>query len=597
VANYPGSLDSLTNPASDDTLASVPHHTQHATANDILEALEARLGYGTTSTPVLGATLMGTGTGTSRWKPTRTVVVEASGGDDLTALQAAAATEGTRIILRDPLYLLSAEWHIDQSNIYIEGAGAVGTGATVIRRSAAGSGAVIRWGAPAATTYPPGGTLVHGGGARNLQIDANGDADHALHVHVADRLIFEDVWLLYADVACLYMDTITYTSGDVDNYNRNAFCEFRNVRAFLQTSGYTLNPDTAKGFVIAGSASNTVGGMNTYACTFTHCYTGAPDIGVQINDADDLQFFGCYFNGSYGVELNGSSGVANARNVHFFGGIAGGTTGTVIARATGMTNPSRDNTWTVMGNEDTAGTMWPVIEPGAGFRWARADGTTTVRRDNRTSSSLHDDFHTVATASGSIGALGWSGGATLVGYTASTAGHLGINYITCAASIGAKNSIYLGPNALLLPSVAFDAAFIVGLYDKDSDTGNRVGFTSDPTAALASPASDGIYFEKLAADTNWFAVCRASGTQTRTDTGIATTSLSYVHLRIRRASASRIEFTIGNPTNQQPTVSTSTNVPTAALGAFFSIETAANTAKRMNIDLFDLEIIGQTRWQ
>ena len=41
---YPGAIDSLTNPTSSDTLASVPHDQQHANANDAIEAIENELG-------------------------------------------------------------------------------------------------------------------------------------------------------------------------------------------------------------------------------------------------------------------------------------------------------------------------------------------------------------------------------------------------------------------------------------------------------------------------------------------------------------------------------------------------------------------------
>lgn len=46
ASNYPGSLDSLTNPTAADTLnsATVPHADQHANANDAIEAIEATLG-------------------------------------------------------------------------------------------------------------------------------------------------------------------------------------------------------------------------------------------------------------------------------------------------------------------------------------------------------------------------------------------------------------------------------------------------------------------------------------------------------------------------------------------------------------------------
>lgn len=42
--NFPTSLDALNNPTSYDTLASVPHATQHSDANDAIEALEAKVG-------------------------------------------------------------------------------------------------------------------------------------------------------------------------------------------------------------------------------------------------------------------------------------------------------------------------------------------------------------------------------------------------------------------------------------------------------------------------------------------------------------------------------------------------------------------------
>ncbi len=46
ATNYPNSLDILTNPTSTDRLdsTSVPHHQQHADANDAIEALQTVLG-------------------------------------------------------------------------------------------------------------------------------------------------------------------------------------------------------------------------------------------------------------------------------------------------------------------------------------------------------------------------------------------------------------------------------------------------------------------------------------------------------------------------------------------------------------------------
>jgi len=44
ATSYPASLDSFTNPTAVDTLDSPPHDTQHADANDAIEALQAKVG-------------------------------------------------------------------------------------------------------------------------------------------------------------------------------------------------------------------------------------------------------------------------------------------------------------------------------------------------------------------------------------------------------------------------------------------------------------------------------------------------------------------------------------------------------------------------
>jgi len=46
ATNYPTSLDTLTNPVSNDSLNSPSHSAQHANANDAIEAIEAKLGVG-----------------------------------------------------------------------------------------------------------------------------------------------------------------------------------------------------------------------------------------------------------------------------------------------------------------------------------------------------------------------------------------------------------------------------------------------------------------------------------------------------------------------------------------------------------------------
>lgn len=67
--NYPTSLDTLTNPEGTQTLNSPDHAGQHSDANDILEALEAKVGLGA-GTPTANTLLVGSGNGTATWSGT-----------------------------------------------------------------------------------------------------------------------------------------------------------------------------------------------------------------------------------------------------------------------------------------------------------------------------------------------------------------------------------------------------------------------------------------------------------------------------------------------------------------------------------------------
>lgn len=70
MANYPTSLDALANPLATDptTSLTVPHAMQHATVNDILEALEAKLGIGTTGPSVANRILGSDSPGVTSWR-------------------------------------------------------------------------------------------------------------------------------------------------------------------------------------------------------------------------------------------------------------------------------------------------------------------------------------------------------------------------------------------------------------------------------------------------------------------------------------------------------------------------------------------------
>ena len=71
ASNYPTSIDTFTNPSAGASLSSPSHSSQHGDANDAIEALEAKLGIG--SSPASGATngavLVANGSGSTTWTP------------------------------------------------------------------------------------------------------------------------------------------------------------------------------------------------------------------------------------------------------------------------------------------------------------------------------------------------------------------------------------------------------------------------------------------------------------------------------------------------------------------------------------------------
>lgn len=93
--NFPTSLDTFTNPSSANTLDSPSHSQQHSDANDAIEAIEAKLGVG--SSPAASATanqvLNISSAGTSAWTSTLNNLVFVSPEENFTV--SATAASGT----------------------------------------------------------------------------------------------------------------------------------------------------------------------------------------------------------------------------------------------------------------------------------------------------------------------------------------------------------------------------------------------------------------------------------------------------------------------------------------------------------------------
>jgi hypothetical protein len=96
MVNFPASLDALSNPSASNNTNSPSHASQHANANDAIEAIEAKVGIGA-STPTANTLLFGSGTGTSAWTALTSAQLAATLSDETGTGSAVFATTPTLV--------------------------------------------------------------------------------------------------------------------------------------------------------------------------------------------------------------------------------------------------------------------------------------------------------------------------------------------------------------------------------------------------------------------------------------------------------------------------------------------------------------------
>lgn len=111
MVKYPDSLDPLPNPGSLASGMSFAHETQHADGNDILRAIEAKLGIGASVPGATGAVLRRTAAGASAWGPIVSADIDtaasialsklAPGSAGLLRSDGSAITAGNQLIAGD----------------------------------------------------------------------------------------------------------------------------------------------------------------------------------------------------------------------------------------------------------------------------------------------------------------------------------------------------------------------------------------------------------------------------------------------------------------------------------------------------------------
>ena len=202
----------------------------------------------------------------------------------------------------------------------------------------------------------------------------------------------------------------------------------------------------------------------------------------------------------------------------------------------------------------------------------------------RATMQLQDDFIT-GNGSGAWGVLGWTSAGTLT-IQGSEANRPGILRIDTGAVSGTQARISFSNSGAIDPASNHSDLWTARLNTNDANTTLRIG---QGNSVAASPPGNGIYFEKLDADTNWFCVTRAAAVQTRNDSGVAVNTNFNTFFISRNSSG--VAFYI----NGALVCSHSTNIPTQFISPFAFIINSAAAAKTVDIDYFEVKVYNLVR--
>lgn len=205
---------------------------------------------------------------------------------------------------------------------------------------------------------------------------------------------------------------------------------------------------------------------------------------------------------------------------------------------------------------------------------------------------LIDEFTVASTESGETGELGWGFTNGSFGIVNPEASHPGICRRTSTAVATTVASTFTGGGgtAAAIRMDQFDEmTWIIKPTTADADFDLRFGLASDLTSATPT---NGAYFEKLAADTNWFGVGRVSGVQTRADTGTAFAA-GWFKLKVRRLSASSVGFSVNG--GAEVTVTGDVPIGTNILAFGFHVVPQSANARSVDVDFFSMKLTAQAR--
>ena len=198
-----------------------------------------------------------------------------------------------------------------------------------------------------------------------------------------------------------------------------------------------------------------------------------------------------------------------------------------------------------------------------------------------------DDFLGGSLETGEIGEIGWSFTNGSMQAAAAEQNHPGMVMRRTGTSANQVASFYPGSS---VSSTIFrwdefkECIWIIAPVTADADFNLRAGLTVDSSSQTAA---DGAYFERLAADTNWFSVTRASSSETRTDTGVAL-SASWFKFTIKRITHDTIEFWVNGVVVKRHTANIMSD--STSVLPFLQVVPTTTSARDVKIDYVGINL-------